>query len=241
MVSGKREISNNEAEPKIRKKTRTKKLICWLFIDLLVAVVIFALLLHRPGRYDPADRDAVGLEDGQVSPYLTHELSPQFYNGAQRGEPFELVITQKGINEIVAGWGWPRMSEGIMLYAPAVVFSPGSVVLMGTANVKGVEFVVTIVLKPSIDERGLSNLPVAEVKVGAMNITPLAKMMAKKMYTQRLATMSVDTRSFYAKIAAALLNGEPFEPVFEVDRRKLRIEGIIVENEKLTAHLVPAS
>lgn len=241
MVSGKREISNNEADSRIRKKERTKKLICWLFIDLAVAVVVFVLLLHRPGRYDPTDRDAVGLEDGQVSPYLTHELSPQFYNGAQRGEPFELVITQKGINEIVAGWGWPRMSEGIMLYAPAVVFSPGSVVLMGTANVKGVEFVVTIVLKPSIDECGLSNLLVAEVKIGAMNITPFAKMIARKMYVQRVATMPVDTRSFYARIAAALLNGEPFEPVFEVDHRKVRVERIVVENEKLTARLVPAS
>jgi hypothetical protein len=241
MVSGKREISNNEADQKIRKKKRMKKLICWLFIDLLVVVIIFVLLLHRPGRYAPTDRDDTGLEDGQVSPYLTHELSPQFYNGAQRGEPFDLVITQKGINEIVAGWGWPRMSDGIMLYAPAVVFSPGSVALMGTANVKGVEFVVTIVLKPSIDESGLSNVRVAEVKVGAMNITPLAKMMAKKMYAQRLATMSVDTRSFYAKIAGALLNGESFEPIFEVDNRKVRIERIVVEHEKLTAHLVPAS
>lgn len=239
MVSGKREIPDNEADPKIRSKRRRKKLFCWLFIDLVVAVAVFGLLLHRPGRYDPTDRDAIGLDEGQVSPYLTHELSPQFYNGAQRGEPFDLVITQKGINEIVAGWGWPRMSEGVMLYAPAVVFAPGSVVLMGTANMKGVEFVVTIVLKPRIDEEGLSHLLVAEVKVGAMNVTPLAKMLARKMYAQSVASMPADTKSFYGKIVAALLNDEPFEPLFEVDDRKVRIEEITVQKQKLTARLVP--
>jgi hypothetical protein len=149
------------------------------------------------------------------------------------------VITEKGINEIVAGWGWPRMSEGVMLYAPAVVFVPESVVLMGTASVKGVEFVVTIVLKPSIDERGLSHLGVADVKIGAMPVTLLVKGMAKKMYAQRAASMPAGARSFYGKIAASVLNDEPFDPVFEVDGRKVRIEKIIVQKQKLTAHLVP--
>lgn len=241
MVSGKREIPDNGADLKIRRKRRIKKLLCWLGIDLAVAVGVFALLLYRPGRYEPTDRDSIGLDDGQVSPYLTHELSPQFYNGAQRGEPFDLVVTQKGLNEIVAGWGWPRMSEGVMLYAPAVVFVPDAVVLMGTANVKGVEFVVTIVLKPSIDERGLSHLLVAEVRVGAMNITPLAKMMARRMYAQSVASMPPDTKSFYGRIVASLLNDEPFDPLFEVDDRKVRIERITVQEQKLTTRLVPTS
>jgi hypothetical protein len=241
MVSGKREITDNGTNAKIRRKTRVRRLLCWLCIDLVVTVAVFALLLYRPGRYNPADPESVGLERGQVSPYLTHELSPKFYNGAQRGEPFDLVITQKGINEIVAGWGWPIMSEGVMLYAPAVLFVPGSVVLMGTVNIKGVELVVTIELRPGIDEHGLSSLSVAEVKVGAMNITPLAKMMARRMYAQKVAAAPVDTKALYAKIAASVLNDEPFDPVFEVEDRKVRIEKITVDQEKLTARLVPAS
>ena len=240
MVSGKREIPDKEAEVKIRRKKRTKLLI-WLCIDAVVAVVVFVVLLHRPGGYAPVDRASMGLEDGQVSPYLTHELSPQFYNNTQRGEPFDLVITQKGVNEIVAGWGWPRMSDGVMLYAPAVVFEPESVVLMGTANMKGVEFIVTIVLKPSIDERGLSHLLVAEVKVGAMNVTWPAKAMARKMYEQRVASMSTNERSLYGRIVASLLNDEPFDPLFEVDDRKFRVAKITVQEQKLTAHLIPAS
>ena len=241
MTSGKREISDTPTDSKICKKTRLKKLVIWLFIDLVVIAVVLLLLLHTPKHYKPVDINSFDHEPGQVSPYLTHELSPQFYNGAQRGEPFELVITQKGINEIVAGWGWPRMSEGAMLYAPAVLFVPNSVVLMGTVSIKGVDFVVTIGLEPKINEIGQADLQVTDVKVGAMNITLPAKLIAKKMYAKRIGTVHVDTKTIESKIAASLLNGESFEPVFEVDKRRVRIEKITVEKEKLTTRLVPAS
>jgi len=226
---------------KIHKKTRRKKLVMWLLVDLAVAAVVFALLVYRPGCYDPSDFDSYDLENGQVSPYLTHELSPQVYNNSQRGEPFDVVITQSGVNEIVAGLGWPKFSEGIMLYAPAVLFVPGSIVLMITADVKGVELIITIVLEPKIDERKLLNLHVAKVKVGAVNITPLARMMAKKMYNERLAVLPVDTEALQTKIVASLLNEEAFEPVFSVEDNKVRVEKITINKEKLTACLVPAS
>jgi hypothetical protein len=229
------------ADSKIHKKSRRKKLVLWLLIDLAVAVVVFVLLLYRPGRYDPADFDSFGHERGQVSPYLTHELSPHIYNNSQRGEPFDLVITQSGVNEIVAGLGWPKFSEGIMLYAPSVLFVPGSVVLMITANFKGVELIITIELEPKIDEQKLLNLHVVKVKVGAMNITPLARMMGKKMYTERLAMLPVDTEALQTKIVGSLLNEEAFEPVFSVEDNKVRIEKITVYQEKLTARLAPAS
>lgn len=229
------------ADSKFHKKTRRKKLVMWLLIDLAVAAVVFALLIYRPGRYDPADFDSYGLENGQVSPYLTHELSPQVYNNSQRGEPFDLVVTQSGVNEIVAGLGWPKFSEGVMLYAPAVLFVPGSVVLMITANIKGVELIITIELEPKIDEQEMLNLHVVKVKVGAVNITPLARMMGKKMYAEKLAMLPVDTEALQTKIVASLLNEEAFEPVFSVEDNKVRVEKITIYKEKLTARLVPDS
>jgi len=227
-------------DSKIHKKTRRTKLVMWLLIDLAVAAVVFGLLVYRPGRYDPADFDSYGYESGQVSPYLTHELSPQVYNNSQLGKPFDLVVTQSGVNEIVAGLGWPKFSEGIMLYAPSVLFVPGSIVLMITANVKGVELIITIELEPKIDERKMINLHVAKVKVGAVNITPLARMMGKKMYAERLAVLTVDTGALQTKIVASLLNEEAFDPVFSVEDNKVRIEKITINKEKLTARLVPA-
>ena len=241
MVSSKREIRNMAADSKIHKKAGRRKLVLWLLIDLAVAAVVFALLVYRPGRYNPADFDSFDHESGQVSPYLTHELSPQVYNNSQRGEPFDLVVTQSGVNEIVAGLGWPKFSEGIMLYAPAVLFVPGSIVLMITADVKGVELIITIELEPKIDERKMLNLDVVKVKVGAVNITPLARMMAKKMYAERLAMIPADTEALQTKIVASLLNEEAFDPVFSVEDNKVRVEKITVYQEKLTARLVPAS
>ncbi len=226
---------------KIRKKARFKKLVIWLLVDLAVAAIIFALLLYRPGRYKPADLGSGSYKRGQVSPYLTHDLGPVFNKGVQYREPFELLVTQKGINDIITRGNWPMESEGILLYAPAVLLVPGAVVLMGTADVKGVEFVVTIELEPKIDEQGLLNLHVGKVKVGAMNITPLVKMMAKKMYMQRINALDVDTEAVQTKIAASLLNDEPFEPVFRIDDKKVRIEKITVAKEKLLLRLVPAS
>jgi len=227
---------------KTRKKRKFKKRY-WLLIDLAVAIVIFALLLCRPGRYKPPEYT----DDKLVSPYLTNILGPAIHNGAQREEPFELVVTQNGINEIIAWSKWPKESKGIRFSAPVVFFVPGRIELMGTANMKGVDLVISIVAKPRLDEEGLLNLRVAKVKIGAMNITPLARMIAKRMYAQRLAMVPIDTEDLGAKIAGSLLNDEPFEPVFDIayifenENKKLRIEKITITQEKLVLRLVPAS
>jgi hypothetical protein len=225
----------------IQKKKKYKKLLYWLAVDSATAVVIFALLLYRPSRYNPIYAADADYNNKQVSPYLTHVLTPQLYNGAQLGEPFEVVVTQQGINEIVSRYTWPVESDGVMLYAPAILFVRGGIVFMGTADVKGVPFIITIELEPKVNENRLLNLQVTKVKVGAMNITPLAKMIAKKMYAQRFDTTLVDTEDWRTKIAASLLNEEPFDPIFDVEDKKVRVDKITVEDEKLILHLIPPS
>jgi len=219
---------------KARKKRKFKKLY-WLLLALAAASIPLVLLLYKPTHYDPPDF----AHSKEVSPYLTHELSPQFYNGAQRGEPFDLVVLQKGINDIVARSKWPREFDGVSFSTPAVLFVPDSIVLMAAVNIKGVEFVVTIVAEPKIDDHGLLNLRVTKVKVGAMNITILARVMARRIYQQRLATTPLNTQNLGAQIAASILNDEPFEPVFEVEDKKLRVKKITITREKLILHLAP--
>ena len=231
---------------KIRKKRKFKKRY-WLLVDLAAAIIILALLFYKPARYKLPDVAPAGNKETQVSPYLTHVLLPQLYNGAQRQEPFDLVVIQKGINETIARFKWPKESNGVILSAPTVFFVPESIILMGTANIKGVELIVTIVAKPGLDEKGLLHLRVEKVKIGAMNITPVARLMAKRMYAERLATIPVDTENLRAKIAASLLNDEPFEPVFNIKDifddvdKKLRVGKITITQEKLTIRLVPVS
>jgi len=228
-----------QIDPQIHKGRRYKRLICWLLIDLGVAVIIFALLTYRPSRYDPLEETAADHKQGQVSPYLTH-LSSQYYNSAQRRAAFELVITEEAINQAITGSDTAVESEGIWFYAPAVLFTPGTIVLMGTANIRGAEFVVTIELEPKIDQQKLLNLQAAKIKIGAMNITPLAKLIAKKMYADRLATASVDTEHWRAKIAESLLNGQPFDPVFPAEDKYVRLDSVTVEQGRLILRFVPA-
>ena len=221
-----------------RKKGRLKKVYhCWLLVSLAAALIVLILLLYEPAGYNPTNV----IRNRQVSPYLTHELLPELYNGAQLQEPFELCVQQNGINDAISRSKWPKESGGTSFSTPAVLFAPGRIVLMGTTNIKGVELVVTIVVEPALDEDGLLNLPVTKVKVGAMNVTFPARMMAGRMYLERLAERDTDRKDWREQIAAALLNDEPFEPVFEIDDKKVRLRKITVSRGKLTIRLVPAS
>ena len=240
MVSSKTEIKrpNSEKTADVKKpKKRKLKRLYWLLAHLVAATVIVVLLLYKPGRYHPIKIDPA--QGRQVSTYLTHDLLAPIHNAAQPGEPFDLTVTQEGINDIIARSRWPRESGDARFSAPAVLFVPDSIVLMGTVALKGVEFVVTIVLEPTLDEQGLLNLRAAKLKVGAMNITLLAKVIAKRMYQQRIEAVPIDKEDIGAKIAASLLNDEPFDPVFEIEGDKLRIEKVTIRKQELILHLIP--
>lgn len=225
---------------KNRKKRRFRKLY-WLLAGPVVVIFILFLFLHRPARYKPPDIAVVGDRQGQVSPYLTHELLPRLYNGAQRDEPFELVVTQKGINDVIAQAGWPKQTSGLKFSAPMVLFIADGIVLMGTVAVGAAELVITIEIAPIFDRQGLLSLNVAKVKAGAVNITPFARVLARKTYFKRPAGSDINTEDLAERIARSLLDGQPLEPVFEIDNKKVRIERIAIEREKLTIYLVPIS
>ena len=53
MISSKKEIPTTGTDLKIRKKTRVKRLIRWLFVDLVVAAAVFGLLRYKTGRFYP--------------------------------------------------------------------------------------------------------------------------------------------------------------------------------------------
>lgn len=208
----------------------------WLLAGLAAAFAIFILLLlYKPARFSPPDITY----DNQVSPYLTHRLLPQLYNGAQLGEPFDLVVTQEGINDIIARSKWPKESGGTKFSMPVVFFVPDSIVLMGAVVVAGAELIVTVVAEPRLDQQGLLNLRVVKVKVGAMNITLLARVIAGRMYLERLAAKDIGAEDIRAQIAASLLDNEPFEPIFRIEDKKVRAGKITITQGKLTVRLIP--
>jgi hypothetical protein len=206
-----------------------------LAVVLAVIIIVFALLLHRPSNYKPLHIAVTN----EVSVYLTHELLPELYNGAQLQEPFNLAVTQDGINDIVARSKWPQKFGNISFSAPMVFFVSDRIILMGTVTLDGAEFVVTIIAEPNIDSKELLNLQVLKVKIGAVDITPLAGVLAKRIYQQHFADKKIDTKDVWNKMLVSLVNGQPFEPVFKVEDKKVRVEKIKIEQKKLTISLLP--
>ena len=229
-----------EQQQKPKKKSRRKKLVIWLLVDIAVAAIVLALLLYRPAKYHPMVPTFADPNGPRVHPYLHRELGPELYNGAQEQQPFEMVVLDKNLNEAIGQMMWSKEAGGITLSAPAVLFKPGHIVLMGTADVEGAEFVVTIHVGPQLDEEGALNLIVTKVKVGAMNVTPLAKMLARKMYREQLETGLVDTRDLGAKIVASLLIEEPFKHMFRLEDKWVRLQRFDITQGKLIARFAPA-
>jgi len=223
-----------------RKKSRRRRLLIWLAVDLAVAAVVIGLLVYRPSRYHPAVpvSTSTAPDSETVHPYLHRDLGSTFYNNAQKQRPFEMVVLDEKLNEAIAQKKW--QSEGVGLSAPQVLFVPGRVILMGMADVEGAGFVVTIELTPKMNEQEYLDLAIEKVKIGAMNITPLARMMAKKMYQEQVQTGATDMENLGTKIVASLLNGEPFEPLLEIDDKWVRLKSFDIAQGKLTTRFIPA-
>ncbi len=231
-------MEEEKARPK-KKKSRRRKLLLWLLIDVIVAAIVIGLLLYKPPRYHPAEPNAADPNGRTVHPYLHRDLASQFYNRVQDREPFTITVLDKLLNEAIALARWPRESDGVTFSRPDVRFVPGRLVLMGTADVEGAQFVITVELAPQFDKDGLFNISVEKVVVGAMNITPLAKMIGKRMYLQRLEELPSGPEDLRMKIAGSLLNEKPFDPVVEVEDKWVRLKDVTIVEGQLTGHFVP--
>jgi uncharacterized protein YpmS len=218
------------------KKVKKYLWLALLFL-LTLLVLAFVLIAHRPGRYVP-----VRVTDHNViSPYLTHQLLPKLYNGSQLGEPFELAITQDGLNDIVARWPVPLQLDNITFADPQVILLPRHVILMATVKAKPVDLFASIDLTPSMDRQGLLNLHINNISLGAVDITPIALSIGNKAYLDWLSSTGNDPNDIAAQICRSLLNDEPFEPTFEVYGKMLRISSITLADKMATIRLTPVS
>ena len=218
------------------KKKLTK--IRWLLlidaaITAILLLILLILLRHTPVAYHPQ----AGFEK-QLSPYLTHQLMPQFYNGMQKREPFELIIDQKGLNEAIASFGWPKMyANGLIISTPAVIFEPNRLQLMANVNLKGFDTVVAVKICPQFDANGLLIMNVEKMQIGALGVTYIAKMMAKKMFDEQIGSVEADNIASLA--LASAMTGRPFVPAFKADGKKAKIDNVILKNETLKIHITP--
>jgi hypothetical protein len=233
-----KEQEKPQSEPK--KKSRSKKTLkrlIWPAISLTLSIIIIILLLYKPAGYISSDEAMLG-GDRQLSQNITNRLMPEFYNGIQQTESFEMIINEKEINELIAHAKWPKYSEGFVFYAPKASLEVGKIGLMCTALQFGldVELVITIETQPKLDENGLLNLNVTQVKVGAVNITPLAAFLGRKMY-QKQKPEHIEPWDWRSKIAGSIFENASFEPVFQAKGRWVRLEELDIGEQILRVRL----
>ena len=217
-----------------KRKSKALRIIC---ISSVVVLILFAIILfmltHTPAHYQPAKPQ----NTNEVSRYLTNYLAPEIHNKSQLDEPFELLITQQGLNDIIARGPWPIKLNGPTVFGPAVVLSPDRIMLMATVKYVRVPVVVSIIINPHIDKAGLLRLNLRSVKAGSANITSLAKELAGKIVTVHLG--KVDSNAWTDDISAALLENKPFDPVFTAYDKQIRLTKIDISDSKATLRFEP--
>jgi len=222
--------------PKSTKRTKRKfRKLCWLLFLIPIGGLLVGLLLYKPSGYitpKPADSN-------EVSTYLTHSVLPQFYNSLQKGQSFRMVITQKGINEMIALCKWPMKYDDLTFSMPTVLLKEEQLIIMDTLTAKGVDMVLTVWSRPRIEKGGQLNLRVERVNLGAVNITPLARSAARSIYHKASADLSEKSRDLAENVAMSILAGEPFEPVLQAEDNLVRLEKLSIDSKKLNVTLDP--
>ena len=212
-----------------------------LIFSILIAVVLLVLLLmftRSPRQYQPLD----STDSGEVHRYLTHYLAPQFHNEIQLDAPFEVIVPQKELNEMIVDRAtfdvdWPIELDGLTFSAPAVVFNKDTIVLMGRIGIGPVSVVVSIVAQPKLDDNGMLLLNIQAVKVGTVNVTPLASVLAKGIFDEQIELNP--EQDWVEGLASACLTNESYEPVFDAYEKKIRLISAEIEEGKLSLRFEP--
>jgi len=199
---------------------------------ILLFVFWFVGLFRTPPYYRPVKFIA----DGNMSQYLTNYILPELNNKSQYGQPFDLVISEAGINDIIVRHIDADSLRQANLSDLSVAFRGGRILLTGKTVYYGIDFVVTIVLKPYIDKEGYFLLKESQIEAGRSRI-PFAGEAVKRKVLEGLVRFinNLDIGDFNE----ASLNNRRIEPVFSLNHRRHRIEKITVGDKELIIHFLP--
>jgi hypothetical protein len=220
-----------------KMKNRKFKAYFWLALPLVLVLLAFVLITHRPKNYAPLRR----ADQRQISIYLSNYLMPTIYNNSQLDDPFEVVITEEGLNDIIARWRQPIKFNNITFTDPQAILTQNQIILMATARTRFANPILTVRITPATNSFSQLNTHVDSVSLGAAGITTLTKSIGNKVFTDWLAFTGTEPNDIAAQVCRSLLNDEPFDPVFKVGDKSLRICKIKLEKKKITALLLPLS
>jgi hypothetical protein len=191
------------------------------------------LFWYTPRVYRP---DLAGDSEG-TSLYLTHELGPEFFNQLQLNEPFELIISQDGLNELINQWDWPQQLGEMSFDDPYVIFSEQSILLMSTFSFEGVSSVLSISAFPTMNRYGTLNTNIESVRLGMVPVKTLITRLAQKAFDKNRSRFEQDLKT--AENIQAIIRNEPVDPIFWFPDRWIRITGFSFNNGALSLKLSP--
>jgi len=199
---------------------------------ILLFVFWFVGLFRTPPYYRPVKFIA----DGNMSQYLTNYILPELNNKSQYGQPFDLVISETGINDIIVRHIDADSLQQANLSDLSVAFRRGRILLTGKTVYYGIDFIVTLVLKPYIDKEGYFLLKESQIEAGRSRI-PFAGEAVKRKVLEGLVRFinNLDIGDFNE----ASLNNRRIKPVFSLNHRRHRIEKITVGDKELIIHFLP--
>ena len=218
-------IKQNLKSPKVKSAVV-------LSAGLIALLLVFWFVgLFRTPRYYRAVKPIAG---EQVSQYLTNYILPELHNKSQYDQPFDLVLSEQGINDIIARHIDSNSLQQSGLSDLSVVFKKGRILLIGKTVYFGFDFIVTLVLKPGIDKKGQFFLCVSEVQAGSSRIPFIGEAVKRRILRELTDFLNENI----ADSTEALLSSRRIEPVFSLNHRKLRIEKITIQDKELIVHFL---
>ena len=224
-------MHKNESE---KHNSRSAQWFRYILIPAALLVVGgVCLCRYTPRAYQP--RPAADPE--QVSPYLTHKLGPDFVNQVQLDQPFELVVEQEGLNDIIRRLPWIEQFDGFTFTNPVVLFYRDRIYLLGTLNYKAISSVVTVIANPQMTSQGEISLNILSIRLGVIPVTKLAGYLAVKGFEHSRGCFEGEPE--LEAVVRALVHNQPFEPVFKIADQTVRVTAFSVIPQQLTLAFEP--
>ncbi|MCE5185590.1 MAG: hypothetical protein LLF76_05635 [Planctomycetaceae bacterium] len=203
-------------------------------LTVLGVVGVLRMCRYKPGEYLPT----APANPQQVSPYLTHKLGPDFFNQVQLEEPFILEVEQAGLNDIISRWPWPQPLGDAQFSNPVIVFSEGTIQLMGRLEYKGISSVLLIQAEPFQTQDGQVNLNIQSIRLGMLPVTKLVAKLAKMAFQENLSAFEGEPQAEAA--VRAIINNEAFDPIFAISRNTVKVTDFSLKDRLLTMTCVPS-
>lgn len=215
------------------KERYIKKASLFISAFIIFLIILWIIDLFKTPAYF---RKVKPLHGEQVSLYLSNYIMPELYNKSQYDKPFDLVLSQAGINEIIIRQIDPNVLAKAGLSDLTTRFKDDEIVLTAKTNYKGFDFIVSMTIEPKIDKQGKLLLNAEDFQIGRSSLPFAAEMIRKKIIADLGQNFKTEKNDEFFN---AILSEGKIDPIFQINHSKLRVEKIDVQDQNLVLRFNP--